>query len=135
MVKIDNKDDTNNDNNSTNDNNNNDSKNDNSNFCEENSAYKQFTKNNHNSIECCIEPEKILKRRMMTSSDIEKLRISEDEIILGKSCLRFTNEFRKSKKMDEVEWSQDLAEIGNINLFSEKRKKKFAIFFLKKKKR
>lgn len=90
-------------------------KSDNSNFWEENSALKQFNKNNHNSIECCIEPEKYLKKRMMKSSDIEKLRISEDEVILGKSCLKFTNEFRKSKKIDGVEWSQDLAEIGKLD--------------------
>lgn len=99
-------------------------KNDNSNFLEDNSAYKQLSRNNHNSIEGCIEPEKYLKKRMMSTFDIEKLRISEDEVVLGKSCLRYTNEFRKSKKMIEVEWSQDLAEIGNLYLY---------IYFLLKK--
>eukprot|EP01016_Furgasonia_blochmanni_P040768 TRINITY_DN5225_c0_g1_i1.p2 TRINITY_DN5225_c0_g1~~TRINITY_DN5225_c0_g1_i1.p2 ORF type:complete len:219 (+),score=52.14 TRINITY_DN5225_c0_g1_i1:94-657(+) len=54
-------------------------------------------------------------KNIITMAEIEKKRIAEDVVRFGKEALKYTNEFRKKQGLREVEWNQELCDIGMVH--------------------
>lgn len=51
-------------------------------------------------------------KKMMTTEDIERLRVEENKIAFAKRALELTNQFRRSQGKSDLAWSQNLCDVG-----------------------
>ncbi|KRW98220.1 CAP domain [Pseudocohnilembus persalinus] len=73
---------------------------------------QEFVQNQLNEVNKPNNQVGFQKGQIISMNDLGKKSDYENQIILGKQALKFSNNFRKSQKLNELQWSQELFAIA-----------------------